>query len=96
MVKKRILSFIEKIIIFVSLVLVVLINQGCSSNGDNKQGYQVGDISKRLVNAPENYCKATNPETRAMLKAMLNSQGVTIGVDFCTAYGLSTIVLGGK
>ena len=84
------ISFFEKMLIAISMILTVLIMQGCATTN-----YEFGDISKRIDKASMNYCTATNPETRAMLKLTLNSMGVNIGVDFCTAYGLKTIVLGG-
>lgn len=74
----------------VLMALFVLLVSGCAG------GYQVGDVSKKLNNISRNYCNEANPETRAMLKAILTSQGVSIGVDYCTAYGLTTIVLSGE
>ena len=73
------LSFFEKIMGLIFALIAVLIMQGCSSN------YQVGDISKR-------YCTTTNQEARVMLKAVLNANGVNIGVDYCTAYTIIEVV----
>ncbi|MDT0603481.1 hypothetical protein [Thalassotalea castellviae] len=83
------INFIEKMLLFMGVIITLLL-QSCTATN-----YQFGDITKRIDNLSMNYCTATNPETRAMLKFTLNSLGVNIGIDYCTAYGLKTIVVGG-
>ena len=67
---------------------MALLFSGCKST------YQFGDISKRINNISYNYCNEDNPEARAMLKMTLNSMGVNIGFDYCTAYTVKTILIG--
>jgi len=66
-------TFIEKIVIFVLLVISLLIMGGCTS-------YRFGDVSKA-------YCYSTNEEFRAGIKATLTEKGVNIGLDYCASVG---------
>jgi len=85
-----VISFFEKVVITALLIISVLVMQGCETNN-----YQFGDITKRIDTTANNYCTETNAETKLMLKATLNSLGVSVGFDFCTAYGVKTILIGG-
>ncbi len=82
-------TFIEKILSFVLVIIAVLVMQGCASN------YQFGDVTRKVNNLSNNYCTATTPEMKAALKVTLNSLGVHIGVDYCTAYTITNVVVGG-
>lgn len=48
---------------------------GCASD------YELGDYSQA-------YCDSTDPEFRAQIKVILDTNGVRLGVDYCSAYGL--------
>ena len=87
---RKITNFINFIVSAFIVLLIVLVMSGCATTD-----YQFGDVTKKIDNVGYGYCNETNPETRAMLKMTLNSLGVNIGIDFCTAYGLKTIALGG-
>lgn len=50
-------------------------------------GYQFGDLSTR-------YCGCTSPEVRATLKVLLETGGISIGVDYCSAKGLVDVLAG--
>ncbi|WP_286269518.1 hypothetical protein [Thalassotalea hakodatensis] len=64
---------------FLLTVFMAMLMIGCSSN------YQVGDISRA-------YCQSENLEFRAMVKATLTSQGIKVGVDYCTIHGFVDVV----
>ncbi|WP_041421660.1 hypothetical protein [Shewanella sediminis] len=64
-----------------STAFFILLLAGCA-NID----YQVGDISAA-------YCGATTDEFRAQLKAELNEQGLSVGVDYCSVHGLIDAVV---
>ncbi|MBO9490741.1 hypothetical protein J7384_10250 [Endozoicomonas sp. G2_1] len=56
-------------------IMLALGMTACSSN------YQFGDVSRA-------YCASTSPDFRLELKHQLNEQGVQVGVDYCSAFGL--------
>lgn len=63
------------------VVYGVLLMQGCNSTD-----YQVGDISK-------SYCTSTDEAFRATIKKVLLAKGVVVGVDYCSAYHLTNLVV---
>lgn len=64
-----------------SIAVLLILLAGCA-NID----YHLGDISKA-------YCSSTNDELRGHLKAKLNENGLTIGVDYCSVHGLVDTVV---
>lgn len=58
----------------VMIVLILMLLPSCA-------GYQFGDVSRI-------YCGATSKEIRADIKATLNDKGVSIGIDYCSSFGL--------
>ena len=63
----------------IMIVLIVMSMAGCSS-------YQLGDVSRV-------YCGSTNEEIRADIKATLSDKGVSIGVDYCSSFGLADALI---
>lgn len=61
---------IAKAIAAVSLIAVT----GCTTTD-----YQVGDGTKKLLEARDTYCSATTPEGREQAKAYLASKGIDTG-----------------
>lgn len=64
-----------KVFFVLMYLLVFALSVGCSSNN-----YEFGNVSKA-------YCQSDNKETRSLIKAVLNSKGVNVGVDYCALRG---------
>lgn len=61
------------------ILTIALVLSGCTS-------YELGDVSRV-------YCGSTNKEIRADIKATLNDKGVSIGIDYCSSFGLADALI---